>query len=202
MGLDVHMIGGHSLAGPLADFPIQLNERFKEQYADMKLESHLRRLVRSEFFLDWSDQPWSFDPMGLANLQDAIIQDNCVCFSGPWGLSIRIGLQSFDLSCPMRWRAFLFDPELADRVLDLFKFITTKLGGVRFVVVPDNATVSSGFQDLVTEDRSIDAISDGLAARLGKPSSHGQLSTLQLADPDLDGYLSFASRQSVWSAEK
>lgn len=200
MGLDVHMIGGHSLAGPLADIPMQLNERFKEQYADMKIESHLRQLVRPEFFLDWSDQPWSFDSMGLASLQDVIAQDNCVCFSGPWGLSIRIGLRSFDLSCPMRWRAFLSDPELADRVLNLFSSITTKLGGVRFVVVPDNATVSSSFQDLVTEDRSIDDISDGLAAILGKPSSHIQLSALQQADPDLDGYLSFVSHHSVWSS--
>ncbi len=175
----------------MKEFPSQIRDRFVEIYHDPILEEHLRKLIRKDLFESWSDHPWTFDAMGLASLDDAIATDQCTCFSGPWGLHIRIGARSFDLSCPLRLQTFLEDDDLADRLARVFHFIVSKLGGEEFIVVPDNATVSSGFQDRVTEGASMNDIIDGLRSTFGEHQSRTQMRDAINQSPDFDGYMIF-----------
>jgi hypothetical protein len=191
MGQDVHMIAGHSLEGPMKEFPDHVRDRFDKVYHDPILEEYLRKLIRKEFFEPWSDHPWTFDAMGLSSLDDAMATDHCISFSGPWGLSIRIGARSFDLSCPLRLQTFLENDDLADRLVRVFHFIVSKLGGEEFIVVPDNATVSSGFQDRVTEGASMNDIIDGLRSSFGEHLSRTQMRDAINQSSDFDGYMVF-----------
>ena len=176
--------------GDLKDFSSRVPELLDLHYDDSLLSARIRRLIKPKFFREWTGRSWELDLMGLSSLSEAIQTDNCVCFEGPLGMHIRVGLKSFDLSTPFRWWVFLEDEALQQQLFNLIRRVTTALGGSTILIVPDNATVTSGFQNLVMKPASIDEIQDKMLVEIGAPCPNAkELHLRKEADIDYDGYL-------------
>jgi len=183
------------MTGDLSDISVHVPLRLNNSYHDAELSRRVREIIKPEFFHEWSEDSWKLDFAGLSSLEEAIHTDNCVGFTGPLGLRLRVGKYSFEVSTPFRLWQFLEDEVLRAHLLKAVTRVTTLLGGVEALVVPDNATRSSGFADWVMKPATIDEIKAGLLSVVGPPcKSTEELVARQEVDHDYDGYLFYDLR--------
>ncbi len=194
MGLDVQMIGGHRLGGDLYSIAARVPQLLSETYHDNILSARIQPIIRPEYFKEWTPYSWELDLAGLPSLDEKVRTDKCVGFDGPLGLSIRFGLYSFSMHNHFRWRQFLEDEDLRERLLKLMRHVLIVLGGEEFVVVPDNATRTSGFDAWIMKPATFAEIKQGLISEVGHPSQSAEhLALQQSSDSDHDGYLLYSA---------
>lgn len=193
MGMDVSMIGGHALSDDLFSIATEVPRLLSSSYHDEELAQRTRTIIRPESFREWSPNSWRLDLAGLPSLEAAVRTDNCIAFDGPLGLHMRVGLFTFEMHNHFRWWQFLEDEDVRERLLKLMRHVAGMLGGKEFMVVPDNATPTSGFAEWIMKPATFPEIVAGMRQKIGPPCSGAkEMASLFEANPDYDGYLLFS----------
>lgn len=188
MGLDLTILTGHKLDKGLIDFRDQVLSKLSYSYTDDILRNYLKEEIRADFFTEWGLNSWSYSLMGLSSLEEAIKTDNVLNFDGPWGISIRVGSKSWQIDLPIRWQAFLQMVTIQNSVRNLVDRMNSEIGGKDLIYIPDNATKTSSYADLVCYDKSIDEIILAMNEEVGPPCSIQDLAERINRNVDFDGY--------------
>lgn len=98
-----------------------------------------------------------------------IHEDNCICFKGPWAISMGLGLKSYHLDFNLRWRHFLENEVLQNRIFALMEMMNQVFGSEYNIYIPDNGTQSSAYSDLVSKNFNLDEILTKMKNEIGKP---------------------------------
>ena len=171
MGLDLTIISNHKFNEELGSLKDKVLAELEFEYHDTELKEYFRNATKTEFFRDWKKDSWEFDLMGLKSLKEAIQIDNCICFKGPWALSLRFGIKSYHLNSNLRWRCFLQNELIQNRILKLMDKMNKVFESEFNIYIPDNGTKSSGYSDLVTENFELKEILIRMKNEIGEPCS-------------------------------
>jgi hypothetical protein len=169
MGLDLTIISNHEFHEDLGSVKDKVLDKLDFAYNDPYLRDYFKSATRADSFKEWNTNSWEFDLMGLKSLKHVIHVDNCVCFNGPWAISMRLGLKSYQLDLNLRWYHFLENEVLQNRIFALMIMMNQVFRSEYNIYIPDNGTQSSGYSDLVTENFNLDEILTKLKNEIGKP---------------------------------
>jgi hypothetical protein len=95
MGLDLTIISNHEFNEDLENLKDKVLNRLEFDYNDSDLRDYFKSGTKVNSFREWSRNSWKFDLMGLKSLKEVIKTDNCICFDGPWAISMRFGFKSY-----------------------------------------------------------------------------------------------------------
>jgi hypothetical protein len=184
MGLDLKMIGDHSLVRDPQIVRELVLECLAFSYHDEVLSTYCRRMLIPEAFWPWKENSWHPDQ------RRSMEEVNTAWFSGPWGLGLEVGEKSLCLRTHFRWFSFLSEDVLAERVRLMVGQVIGRLGGTVVISVPDHATATSSYAALVDEKEGIDSILERMKTEVGPPCSDAaELIAANRATGYLEGYL-------------
>ena len=169
MGLDLTIISNHELNEDLENVKDKVLNKLDFVYIDSDLRDYFKSVTRSDSFKEWNSNSWRFDLMGLKSLKEVVKEDNCICFKGPWAISMRLGLKSYQLDLNLPWYHFLENKVIQTQIFALMEMINQVFKSEYNIYIPDNGTQSSGYSDLVTEGFGLDEILARMKIEIGNP---------------------------------
>lgn len=169
MGLDLTIISNHHFKERLESVKDNVIKQLEFPYHDAELSNFFRTVTRKDSFREWEPNSWTFDLMGLESLEEAIETDKCICFKGPWAISLRLGRKSYQLDFNLRWYVFLENNLIRERIFTLMDKINSVLRSEMNIYIPDKGTRSSGYSDLITENYDLEHIMVKMKKELGPP---------------------------------
>lgn len=169
MGLDLTILSNHEFNENLESLRDKILNKLDFAYNDSYLRDYFKSATRADLFREWNKNSWEFDLMGLKSLKQVVQVDNCICFKGPWAISMRLGLKSYQIDFNLRWYHFLENEVLQNRIFALIEMMNHVFRSEYNIYMPDNGTHSSGYSDLVTENFNLDEILTKMKNKIGNP---------------------------------
>lgn len=169
MGLDLTILSNHHFKESLESVKNNVIKHLEFPYHDAVLNNYFRSVTRKDSFREWASNSWIYDLMGLESIEEAIETDNCICFDGPWAISLRLGRKCYELDFNMRWHDFLENNLIRERIFILMEKINSVLISEFNIYIPDNAALSSGFSDYVTQNYDLGQILLKMKMEIGQP---------------------------------
>jgi len=169
MGLDLTIISNHEFSEDLESLKDKVLNQLDFAYHDPDLNEFFRSSTKADSFREWNRNSWKFDLMGLKSLKEVVQKDSCICFKGPWAISLRLGRKSYHLDFNLRWNNFLENDLIQTRIFVLMEKMNKVFPSEFSIYIPDNGTQSSSYSELVTQDYELEQILSKMKSEIGVP---------------------------------
>lgn len=169
MGLDLTIISNHEFSEDLEYLKDKVLNKLEFTYHDSDLSNYFKSVTKPDSFREWNRNSWKFDLMGLKSLSEVVQEDNSISFNGPWAISMRLGRKSYHLDFNLRWNHFLENDLTQIRIFALMEKMNQVFPSKYNIYIPDNATQSSSYSDLVTENYDLEEILIKMKKEIGNP---------------------------------